>query len=233
MRARLAQATVRVLPLGNGARQLSGFYQSYHLNARSPSRPRLVANAAIGTWSTMTQMLPVCRAPDRHVCSYCRGPKGPDPATRCCPRRGRATTQPHPPLANVLMARLREGRAITFAPPPRSTPTPSRACRADPIPSQPPIPPPAQLTHQSKPDAAPSTPTMTLEADRRHAESRTPSERLKYGVGLNHLPSGRRFPPTAPGWTPVHLGNAPATPLAFEPTRRCRLTGDKMRIPRC
>ena len=42
--------------------------------------------------------------------------------------------------------------------------------------------------------------TLELEADhRRHAEIENAIRDLKYGVGLNHLPSGR-FPPTAPGW---------------------------------
>ncbi len=42
--------------------------------------------------------------------------------------------------------------------------------------------------------------TLELEADhRRHAEIENAIRDLKYGVGLNHLPSGRS-PPTAPGW---------------------------------
>ena len=42
--------------------------------------------------------------------------------------------------------------------------------------------------------------TLDLEADhRRHAEIENAIRDLKYGVGLNHLPSGR-FPPTVPGW---------------------------------
>ena len=42
--------------------------------------------------------------------------------------------------------------------------------------------------------------TLDLEADhRRHAELENAIRDLKYGVGLNHLPSGRS-PPTAPGW---------------------------------
>ena len=40
---------------------------------------------------------------------------------------------------------------------------------------------------------------MELEADhRRHAEIENAIRDLKYGVGLNHLPSGRS-PPTRPG----------------------------------
>ncbi len=42
--------------------------------------------------------------------------------------------------------------------------------------------------------------TLELEADhRRHAEIENAIRDLKYGVGLNHLPSGRS-PPTPPGW---------------------------------
>ena len=42
--------------------------------------------------------------------------------------------------------------------------------------------------------------TLELEADhRRHAEIENAIRDLKYGVGLNHLPSGR-FPANAAGW---------------------------------
>ena len=59
----------------------------------------------------------------------------------------------------------------------------------------------------SSPDTAitPSSPTamgrrLELEADhRRHAEVENAIRDLKYGVGLNHMPSGR-FAATAPGW---------------------------------
>ena len=41
---------------------------------------------------------------------------------------------------------------------------------------------------------------LELEADhRRHAEVENAIRDLKYGVGLNHMPSGR-FAATAPGW---------------------------------
>ena len=43
--------------------------------------------------------------------------------------------------------------------------------------------------------------TLELEADhRRHAEIENAIRDLKYGVGLNHLPSVSASPPTAPGW---------------------------------
>ena len=43
--------------------------------------------------------------------------------------------------------------------------------------------------------------TLELEADhRRHAEVENAIRDLKYGVGLNHLPSMAASPPTAPGW---------------------------------
>ena len=42
---------------------------------------------------------------------------------------------------------------------------------------------------------------LELEADhRRHAEIENAIRDLKYGVGLNHLPSGPLRPPTPPGW---------------------------------
>ena len=42
--------------------------------------------------------------------------------------------------------------------------------------------------------------TLDLEADhRRHAEIENAIRDLKYGVGLNHLPSGRFFAPTMAG----------------------------------
>ena len=43
--------------------------------------------------------------------------------------------------------------------------------------------------------------TLELEADhRRHAEVENAIRDLKYGVGLNHMPSGRFAANSAPGW---------------------------------
>ena len=43
--------------------------------------------------------------------------------------------------------------------------------------------------------------TLELEADhRRHAEIENAIRDLKYGVGLNHLPSRAASRPTPPGW---------------------------------
>ena len=43
--------------------------------------------------------------------------------------------------------------------------------------------------------------TLELEADhRRHAEVENAIRDLKYGVGLNHMPSARFAGSTAPGW---------------------------------
>ncbi len=90
--------------------------------------------------------------------------------------------------------------------------------------------------------------TLDLEADhRRHAEIENAIGDLKYGVGLNHLPSGR-FPANAAGlavqviahnlarWTTrIGLGEPAATPKTLR--RRCcslagRLTRKARRLTR-
>ena len=68
--------------------------------------------------------------------------------------------------------------------------------------------------------------TLDLEADhRRHAEIENAIRDLKYGVGLNHLPSGR-FPTTPPGWP------SRSWPTTWRAGRRASVWGSNWQPPR-